>query len=156
MRELSCMLLRSEPQLGGVPVAFSGVQIIGDSAPIFEDQPHIHLSCAVTFLLFSPAEGQTIRGIVNNSAADSIGLLVLNTFNASITADGLAGYTFNARRSVWHKRGDEDNVIEIGQEMEFVCKEMKTHDRYVNSIFHKSLWYLFVYFSDTRHACAVR
>jgi hypothetical protein len=129
MREISTMLLRSEPQLGGVPVAFSDVKIIGDSAPIFEDQPHVHLSCAVTFLLFSPAEGQPIRGIVNNSAADSVGLLVLNTFNASITADGLAGYTFNIARQVWQKDDDEDTTIEIGQEMEFVCKEMKTHDR---------------------------
>lgn len=123
------MLLKSEPSLGGVPVAFSGAKIVGDSAGVFEDQPDLHLSCAVTFMLFSPSEGQRVTGVVNNSASDSVGLLVLNTFNASITADGLSGYVFDAGRSVWHKEEEKDDVIEMGQEMEFVCKAMKTHEK---------------------------
>lgn len=129
-RELSCMLLRSEAQLGGgVPVAFSGVEIAGDSAGIFEDTPQLHVTCAVTFLCFAPDEGQLVKGVVNNTASDSVGLLVLDTFNASITADGLRGYVHNAARGVWHREGDEDDEITIGQEIEFVCVEMRTHDK---------------------------
>jgi hypothetical protein len=131
-RELSCMLLRSEAQLGGgVPVAFSGVDIAGDSAGIFEDTPQLHVTCAVTFLCFAPDEGQLVKGVVNNTASDSVGLLVLDTFNASITAEGLKGYVHNAARGVWHKEGDEEDEITIGQEIEFVCVEMRTHDKSV-------------------------
>jgi hypothetical protein len=126
------MLLRSEAQLGGgVPVAFSGVDIAGDSAGIFEDTPQLHVTCAVTFLCFAPDEGQLVKGVVNNTASDSVGLLVLDTFNASITAQGLKGYVHNAARGVWHKEGDEEDEITIGQEIEFVCVEMRTHDKSV-------------------------
>ena len=126
------MLLRSEAQLGGgVPVAFSGVDIAGDSAGIFEDTPQLHVTCAVTFLCFAPDEGQLVKGVVNNTASDSVGLLVLDTFNASITAEGLKGYVHNAARGVWHKEGDEEDEITIGQEIEFVCVEMRTHDKSV-------------------------
>lgn len=112
-----------------MPVAFSGVEIVGDSAKIFEDMPQLHVICVVTFLCFSPNEGQLIRGVVNNTASDSVGLLVLNTFNASITAEGLRGYVHNVARGVWHREDDEDDEIQMGQELEFMCIEMKTHDR---------------------------
>ncbi|KAJ1485152.1 hypothetical protein T484DRAFT_1794751 [Baffinella frigidus] len=89
-KELSAMLLRLDHHLGGVPVTFSKVKILDSSAPLFDDHPQILIDVAADFLLFAPQPGQTISGVVNNVADDSLGLLILDTFNAVIPIEQLS------------------------------------------------------------------
>jgi DNA-directed RNA polymerase subunit E'/Rpb7 len=129
LKELSAMLLRIEPTLGGVPLSFKAMKIEGDSAAIFEDQPQIHVKVAVTFLLFAPEEGSVISGIVNNLADDSVGLLILNTFNAVIPKNEMPKtYSFDYGASVWKSKTSGD-TISIGSELKIHCRGMRTTDQ---------------------------
>ena len=129
LRELSAMLLRIEPTLGGVPLSFKAMKIEGDSAAIFEDQPQIHLNVVVTFLVFAPEVGSVITGIVNNLADDTVGLLILNTFNAVIPRDDMPNdYAFDYDAAVWRSKTSGE-VVSIGSELSIHCKGMRTTDQ---------------------------
>jgi DNA-directed RNA polymerase subunit E'/Rpb7 len=82
--ELSKMLLKLDPLLGGVPLTITKLKIPETSVSIFEDQPHLHLDVTCDLLLFAPQIGHMVHGVVNNVAEDSVGLLILDTFNATI------------------------------------------------------------------------
>ena len=82
--ELSKMLLKLDPLLGGVPLTITKLKIPETSVSIFEDQPHLHLDVTCDLLLFAPQIGHMVHGVVNNVAEDAVGLLILDTFNATI------------------------------------------------------------------------
>jgi DNA-directed RNA polymerase subunit E'/Rpb7 len=129
LRELSFMLLRIEPTLGGVPLSVKSMKIEGASAPIFEDQPHVHVNVAVNFLLFAPETGSIISGIVNNLADDTVGLLILNTFNAVISRDEMPpDFAFDYKESSWTS-STTGQCLSIGSEVLFSCKGMRTTDQ---------------------------
>ena len=129
LRELSFMLLRIEPTLGGVPLAIKSMKIEGASAPIFEDHPHVHVNVAVNFLLFAPETGSIISGIVNNLADDTVGLLILNTFNAVIPRDEMPlDFAFDYKKSSWTS-STTGQCLSIGSEVLFSCKGMRTTDQ---------------------------
>jgi DNA-directed RNA polymerase subunit E'/Rpb7 len=129
LRELSFMLLRIEPKLDGVPLSIKSMKIEGDSAPVFEDHPHVHVKVAVTFLVFAPETGSIISGTVNNLADDAVGLLILNTFNAVIPRDEMPpDFTFDYKESVWTSTSAGQS-LSIGSEVLFSCKGMRTTDQ---------------------------
>jgi DNA-directed RNA polymerase subunit E'/Rpb7 len=129
LRELSIMLLRIEPTLGGVPLSIKSMKIEGTSAPIFEDHPHVHVNVAVNFLLFAPEKGSIISGIVNNLAEDTVGLLILDTFNAVIPKDEIPpDFAFDYKGSSWTS-STSGQRISIGSEVLFSCKGMRTTDQ---------------------------
>jgi DNA-directed RNA polymerase subunit E'/Rpb7 len=130
LRELSFMLLRIEPTLGGVPLSIKSMKIEeGASASIFEDHPHVHVKVAVNFLLFAPETGSIISGIVNNLADDTVGLLILDTFNAVIPRDEMPpDFAFDYKESSWTS-STTGQCLSIGSEVLFSCKGMRTTDQ---------------------------
>ena len=71
-RELTAMLLKLDPLLGGVPLTLSKLRIPAVSVPIFEDQPQLHFDVTCDFLLFAPQPGQMVPAVVNNVAEDAV------------------------------------------------------------------------------------
>ena len=129
LRELSAMLLRIEPTLGGVPLSIKAMKIQGDTAAIFEDQPQIHITVAVTFLVFSPEKGSVICGVVNNIAEDTVGLLILNTFNAVISKEDMPNdFAINHDATSWMCSTTGD-VFSVGSELRIRCMGMRTTDQ---------------------------
>ena len=130
-RELTAMLLKLDPLLGGVPLTLSKLRIPAVSVPIFEDQPQLHFDVTCDFLLFAPQPGQMVPAVVNNVAEDAVrharrahtharitqthgkqteltqtfsqvGLLILDTFNATIPRAHLEpDYEFDASGASW-------------------------------------------------------
>jgi hypothetical protein len=158
-KELSGMLLRLDPHLGGVPVTFSKVKILETTAPLFEDHPQILIDVAADFLLFAPQPGQTVTGVVNNVADDSLGLLILETFNAVIPFDQVCrappraaaprappappppadrvraraqlskSFRYDAGAAAWVHGEDAEQRLELGLVLDFRCSEVRRGER---------------------------
>ena len=153
------MLLRLDPHLGGVPVTFSKVKILETTAPLFEDHPQILIDVAADFLLFAPQPGQTVTGVVNNVADDSLGLLILETFNAVIPLDQVCrappraaalrappapppppdhvraraqlskSFRYDAGAAAWVHCEDAEQRLELGLVLDFRCSEVRHGER---------------------------
>jgi DNA-directed RNA polymerase subunit E'/Rpb7 len=95
-------LFKYEHALGGVPVACPRVRFCGAAAQVPGDFPFINCSVDAAFVVFAPKVGQILRGTVNQTSADHVGLLVNGTFNASIAASELTqGMWYDESESAW-------------------------------------------------------
>ncbi|KAI9501646.1 hypothetical protein GGI25_002960 [Coemansia spiralis] len=83
---LNSMLLRFVPQVRGVVLSYSKVKQLSNSALMFNDSPFSQLKVAARLLLWRPIAGMSLRGSINVQSPDHIGLLLWDTFNASIPA----------------------------------------------------------------------
>ncbi|KAJ2855481.1 hypothetical protein GGI22_004120 [Coemansia erecta] len=83
---LNSMLLRFVPQVRGVVLSYSKVKPLSDTAMMFHDSPFGQLDVSAKLLLWRPIAGMALRGSINVQSPDHIGLLLWDTFNASIPA----------------------------------------------------------------------
>ncbi|KAJ2551570.1 hypothetical protein EV175_003639 [Coemansia sp. RSA 1933] len=83
---LNSMLLRFIPQVRGVVLAYSRVKPLSDKALMFNDSPYGQLDVSAKLLLWRPIAGMLLGGSINVQSPDHIGLLLWDTFNASIPA----------------------------------------------------------------------
>ncbi|KAI9479859.1 hypothetical protein LPJ55_001100 [Coemansia sp. RSA 990] len=83
---LNSMLLRFVPQIRGVVLSYSDVKMLSQTALLFNDSPYGQLEVSAKLLLWRPTSGMTLKGTINVQSPDHIGLLLWNTFNASIPA----------------------------------------------------------------------
>ncbi|KAJ2910452.1 hypothetical protein GGI21_000863 [Coemansia aciculifera] len=83
---LNNMLLHYVPQVRGVVLAYSKVKPRSDKALMFFDSPFGQLEISARLLLWRPIAGMTLKGQINVQSPDHIGLLLWDTFNASIPA----------------------------------------------------------------------
>ncbi|KAJ1666010.1 hypothetical protein IW140_000565 [Coemansia sp. RSA 1813] len=83
---LNSMLLRFVPQVRGVVLSYSRVKPLSDTALMFHDSPFGQLDVSAKLLLWRPIAGMTLRGSINVQSPDHVGLLLWDTFNASIPA----------------------------------------------------------------------
>uniref|UniRef100_A0A7M4G0U1 DNA-directed RNA polymerase subunit n=1 Tax=Crocodylus porosus TaxID=8502 RepID=A0A7M4G0U1_CROPO len=70
--------------LGGVPLAYSHVKIVGALGDIHDDQGSIHLHIEADFVVFTPQKGTKLVGVINKIVPSHIGCLIHGCFNASI------------------------------------------------------------------------
>ncbi|KAJ2723544.1 hypothetical protein GGI07_002582 [Coemansia sp. Benny D115] len=83
---LNNMLLQYVPQARGVVLSYAKIKCLTDSALLFNDSPYGQLDISVNLLLWRPISGMTLEGIINVQSPDHIGMLLWDTFNASIPA----------------------------------------------------------------------
>lgn len=81
--------LNSELQLvaswtDGVLMAYNNVKILETVGRIFDESPYIHFNVEADFIMFRPAVGCLLKGIVNKKSTYHVGCLVHQCFNASI------------------------------------------------------------------------
>lgn len=68
----------------GVPVAYGNICWLDSVGRIHADNPLIHFSVALDFIVFRPKIGSYVSGTVNKVSTDHLGVLIHNLFNASI------------------------------------------------------------------------
>ncbi|KAJ1735597.1 hypothetical protein LPJ61_000474 [Coemansia biformis] len=83
---LNSMLLHFVPQIRGVVLAYSKIKVLSDAALLYADSPYGQLEISARLLLWRPVSGMALRGAINVQSPDHIGLLLWDTFNASIPA----------------------------------------------------------------------
>ncbi|KAJ1800787.1 hypothetical protein LPJ59_000825 [Coemansia sp. RSA 2399] len=100
---LNSMLLRFVPQVRGVVLSYSKVKPLSDTAMMFHDSPFGQLDVSAKLLLWRPIAGMALRGSINVQSPDHIGLLLWDTFNASIPASFIPRDKFE-----WRPFSDEE------------------------------------------------
>mmetsp|Transcript_13132 Transcript_13132/g.19786 ORF Transcript_13132/g.19786 Transcript_13132/m.19786 type:complete len:171 (+) Transcript_13132:15-527(+) len=113
--QLSHMLLKYTPQLRGVPLAFSKVDLVSDTGFIRHDEPDIHLQASISVLVFAPALHQQLVGVVTRMSGDHVALLVHGAFNASIIKQSDVS-------------ADAATKLVVGQQVHFVLKSITVAD----------------------------
>ncbi|XP_075684783.1 DNA-directed RNA polymerase I subunit RPA43 [Rhinoderma darwinii] len=81
---LSAELLKYNVALGGVPVAYDNIKLVGGLGDIHDDIGYIHINIEADFIVFQPESRQKLVGVVNKRAPSHIGCLIHGCFNASI------------------------------------------------------------------------
>lgn len=94
---LNNMLLRFVPQVRGVVLSYSKVKSQSKTALIMFDSPYSQLDISAKLLLWRPTSGMTLKGQINVQSPDHIGLLLWDTFNASIPASFIPKEKFEWR-----------------------------------------------------------
>jgi hypothetical protein len=134
---LDVSLLKYSQKLGGIPLSYGKVElspkssmneiessnIVLPSAAITFDNPCVHLSVRVYWMLFSPKPKSRLMGVVNQAGREHVGLLVLNYFSAVIYANQLSAVlSWNDTDECWESRKGE--ILSIGQEICFEVVEL--------------------------------
>ncbi|KAJ2613474.1 hypothetical protein H4S08_002176 [Coemansia sp. RSA 1365] len=83
---LNSMLLHFVPQVRGVVLSYTKVKMLSNAALLFNDSPFGQLEISAQLLLWRPLSGMALQGAINVQSPDHIGLLLWDTFNASIPA----------------------------------------------------------------------
>jgi len=83
-QQLSAQLTKHAEGLGGALMAYSNVRAVSAVAKIMYELPNINFDVQFDALLFTPAEGMRLVGVVNNIGDDHIGLLICGVFNVSV------------------------------------------------------------------------
>lgn len=79
----------------GVVVSHSSIEFDERQAKVMYDSPYSYAWVTADFLIWRPQEGEYIEGYINMQSPSHIGLLIHDTFNASIKKDFLpADWTF--------------------------------------------------------------
>ncbi|XP_068094741.1 DNA-directed RNA polymerase I subunit RPA43 [Hyperolius riggenbachi] len=106
--QLNAELLKYNVRLGGVPVAYDNIKIVGEFGDIHDDVGYIHLTVEADYVIFLPQQGQKLVGVVNKVAPSHIGCLVHGCFNASIPKP------LKMPIEAWQHVG-----VKVGDQMEF-------------------------------------
>lgn len=84
------LLLRHSAVLGGVVAAHSGPLALDGPPKIVDASPFAHVSGRTTLLVFAPALGSVLTGVVTHIGPDHVGLSVHATFHAVLSVDDVA------------------------------------------------------------------
>ncbi|KAJ2382079.1 hypothetical protein GGI05_005771, partial [Coemansia sp. RSA 2603] len=107
---LNSMLLHFVPQVRGVVLSYSKVKPLTDAAVVFNDSPYSQLDIDVSLLLWRPISGMTLKGVINVQSPDHIGMLLWDTFNASIPASFIPKSKYE-----WRPFSDEEIAVSASQ-----------------------------------------
>jgi len=88
-------LLKYSDGIDGILLAFDNVRILGDGGLILNELPHVHFAICCDGIVFKPAVGCTLTGVVTESFHSHLSLIVHGYFNASIPASCLRSNRFN-------------------------------------------------------------
>lgn len=121
-------LLKYSDIIGGIMLAFEKIEIIGNNGGgiILDDLPYIHYTVSADALVFSPAIGCKLKGVVTESFPSHISLVVFQYFNASVPAEQLreAGFEFDRQQGNWYDKKGPSSAMMTEQNMEFVVKKI--------------------------------
>ncbi|VDI80733.1 DNA-directed RNA polymerase I subunit RPA43 [Mytilus galloprovincialis] len=110
------MVLPNPPETDGVLMAYNNVKILETVGRIFDESPYIHFNVNADFIMFRPAVGCLLKGIVNKKSTYHVGCLVHQCFNASI-------HKPRDLESEW-----EGTQLQIGEEFIFKVTNIYTNN----------------------------
>ena len=135
---LDGMLMRHHDQLGGVLVAYSDASIASpESARIVHMAGYVDVRVRATARVFCPTPGAKLLGRVNKVGVDHVGLLVLDVFNASVSASEMPPALIHnpvidptSPGGCWESAADggEGHRIAVGTEVVFQVKSVSEYD----------------------------
>ena len=119
---LASYLMKYREDINGVMLSFSDVELAQGSARV-GDMAMMHFDVRAQALVFRPAVGMLLQGVVAKVAGDHIGLLVSGVFNASISGDTLTeGYVFDGSRDCWV--ASDGGTLEEGTPVRFEVERL--------------------------------
>merc|ERR1712025_916616 len=77
------------PEVSGILLGYKDIKLKKSTENLFIYQPHIHVDIQATFFIFCPSPGSYLLGTVNEKSECHIGVLVHDTFSASIPKTGI-------------------------------------------------------------------
>jgi DNA-directed RNA polymerase subunit E'/Rpb7 len=114
---LNCLVTKYIPELKGVVLSYSKIQILGKNSIQKTESPFLHFYINVVFTVFRPEKKSILVGVVNKVSPDHIGCLVYGLFNASIAADQFqsgtdtSGYTWDDNEHNWSAESDLGQLV---------------------------------------------
>ncbi|KAL0092517.1 hypothetical protein J3Q64DRAFT_1719339 [Phycomyces blakesleeanus] len=120
--QLNAFLMKYVPEVDGIILAHSNVQLPSNKGTIVQDSPFCHFFIHVKFLVWKPKKGSQLVGRINLQSQDHIGLLIYGTFNASIPKSRIPADRYEWRVS------DEEEVESDSAEEE--VKEERKRSQY--------------------------
>lgn len=119
---LASYLMRWRDDIQGVLLSFSHVELAQDSARVGAAAA-MHFDVRAQALVFRPAVGMLLDGVVAKVASDHIGLLVSGVFNASISGDSLTqGHVFDGSSDCWV--ASDGGTLEVGTRVRFEVQRL--------------------------------
>ncbi|ORX88846.1 hypothetical protein K493DRAFT_319163 [Basidiobolus meristosporus CBS 931.73] len=109
--QLNSFLMRYVPQVDGIVLAHSDLQILEKTGRIMYDSPYSHFWITVNLLIWKPKKGIKLVGIINLQSQDHIGLLLYNTFNASIPAECIPKTKYEWRQETTEASESEEAPV---------------------------------------------
>ena len=100
-------IMRYRRDIGGVLLSYSSVVFPeatdggGGSLPLVNGGAGSYVDAKVSGVLFAPRKGEHMVARVTQWSSDHVGMLVMNLFNATVTARGMEG------RCVYNPEGSE-------------------------------------------------
>ena len=150
MKELNGFLLKYNPDIKGVPLLYSRVELTPaptnqvipapsgyptpvnfstvpvTSAAIISENPQLHIWIRVRWLAFCPSTGSRVIGSVVKQGPEQISFLLLGLFNATIKRSQLAGtLEWSEEDSAWISP-THGRRIGLGDLLEFEVLAVKT------------------------------
>ncbi|KAK9700477.1 hypothetical protein K7432_012171 [Basidiobolus ranarum] len=109
--QLNSFLMRYVPQVDGIVLAHSDLKILESTGRIMFDSPYSHFWIKVNLLVWKPTKGIKLVGTINLQSQDHIGLLLYNTFNASIPAEFIPQSKYEWRQETTQADESEEAPI---------------------------------------------
>ncbi|CAM9594958.1 unnamed protein product, partial [Phaeothamnion confervicola] len=106
-KNLYDLVMNYNESVDGVVLAFTAVDFAEGKAygRIFEEMPHVHFDVRATALVFRPAPGARLIGVINKAkqvAATYVGMLVCGIFSASVPATDFGrGWEWHPEERCW-------------------------------------------------------
>eukprot|EP01147_Barroeca_monosierra_P004761 gene4761-6841_t len=121
------MLNLYNTEFNGVPISYSKIKLLRPVAVLHEDSPILHLQAKVTFRVFSPKEGDKLKGIVNKITIDHVGVLVHKKFNASIARQSLPkSLEYSITKNAFENKKTRETVIEVGSTVNIIVERLES------------------------------
>lgn len=99
------LLMKYSEGLGGILMGYENVRLNQGEGKgwVLNELPHIHFDASCDALVFCPAIGCELQGVVNECRPSHLGVLVFNYFNAIVSGDHLraAGLSFDPDLQNW-------------------------------------------------------
>ncbi|KAI8865706.1 hypothetical protein GQ42DRAFT_103132, partial [Ramicandelaber brevisporus] len=92
--QLNWMLAKYVPQLDSIVLSYSNIRFLEESGTMLNESPFVIFPIMVQLLTWMPQPGMVITGTINMQSSDHIGVLLYNTFNASIPAERIPRGTY--------------------------------------------------------------
>jgi len=117
-------ILRRLPDTEGILIAHDNIELEQPNARIMYDSPFLYFWIKVAVILWLPRVGDKLAGRVNLQSSSHIGLLLHQTFNASIPADHIPKNLYEWREDCWVKKKNGQVLGKDGKEVVFFVQEV--------------------------------
>jgi DNA-directed RNA polymerase subunit E'/Rpb7 len=123
---LRLFLLRFTDGMGGILLAFNNLKIAkGGRGEILNELPYIHYTVQCDALIFCPAKGGKLSGVVTESFHSHVSLVVHHYFNASISEEHLrsSGFEYDNTDDRW-KHGKTKAGLDKDKKVDFLIDKV--------------------------------